>query len=221
MKPIFLLLVGTVVAAAVACTNGLVNDSPNGLLNVNSDKDTGEPKDSTAEIASDTEIASDMDTGIKTDTEAVINTDTGANILCGNGVVDEGEECDDGVLAGEYGGCSPGCVLGPGCGDGIVQPQYEECDVGGDPTVECCTPQCKILAIIGCDYIQCGDGIVQPGEECDDGVLAGEYGGCAPGCVLGPRCGDGIIQPEFEQCDDGLDNGLFRCSKQCRELLSD
>jgi cysteine-rich repeat protein len=44
----------------------------------------------------------------------------------------------------------------------------------------------------------CGDGVMTPGEQCDDGILAGEYGGCAEGCVIGPRCGDGILQEDYE-----------------------
>ena len=40
------------------------------------------------------------------------------------------ENCDDGVNLSEYGGCGPGCVAGPSCGDGIVQSKFEQCDDG-------------------------------------------------------------------------------------------
>ena len=51
---------------------------------------------------------------------------------------------------------------------------------------------------------KCGDGVKTKNETCDDGILAGGYNQCGPGCVWGPRCGDGITQPEFgEACDDG------------------
>ena len=41
--------------------------------------------------------------------------------ICGDGIVTAGEECDDGINDGGYEECAPGCVLGPRCGDGIVQ----------------------------------------------------------------------------------------------------
>jgi cysteine-rich repeat protein len=47
---------------------------------------------------------------------------------CGNGVLDPGEECDDGnVIDGD--GCSSQCQLEPRCGDGTLDPG-EECDDG-------------------------------------------------------------------------------------------
>jgi fibro-slime domain-containing protein len=64
----------------------------------------------------------------------------------------------------------------------------------------------------------CGDGIVTAGEECDDGVNAGGYEQCAPGCVLGPRCGDGIKQ-ESEDCDDGNRRDGDGCGSSCRNLV--
>ena len=64
----------------------------------------------------------------------------------------------------------------------------------------------------------CGDGIVTAGEECDDGVNAGGYEQCAPGCVLGPRCGDGIKQ-EMEDCDDGNRRDGDGCGSSCRNLV--
>jgi fibro-slime domain-containing protein len=63
----------------------------------------------------------------------------------------------------------------------------------------------------------CGDGIKTKTEACDDGVNAGGYGKCAPGCVLGPRCGDGIVQAAFgEQCDDGNLVDHDGCNSACQ-----
>jgi fibro-slime domain-containing protein len=65
---------------------------------------------------------------------------------CGDGIVSIGEECDDGKNTGGYGQCGPDCKLGPYCGDGIVQPDYEDCDDGqniGQP----CPSGCRKLII--------------------------------------------------------------------------
>ena len=59
----------------------------------------------------------------------------------------------------------------------------------------------------------CGDGIVSFGEECDDGVNAGGYGMCAPGCVLGEYCGDGIVSGP-ETCDPGIDPTCVGCVRR-------
>ncbi len=40
---------------------------------------------------------------------------------CGDGVVQPPEQCDNGTNAGGYGQCAPGCILGPRCGDGVIQ----------------------------------------------------------------------------------------------------
>jgi len=64
----------------------------------------------------------------------------------------------------------------------------------------------------------CGDGILGIGEECDDGVNAGGYGQCGPGCKLGAYCGDGIVQPDQEDCDDGINVGM-PCPSGCRVLI--
>jgi fibro-slime domain-containing protein len=66
--------------------------------------------------------------------------------VCGDGILGLGEECDDGKNLGGYGQCGPDCRLGAYCGDGIVQPDEEDCDDGindGHP----CPSGCRNLII--------------------------------------------------------------------------
>jgi fibro-slime domain-containing protein len=135
--------------------------------------------------------------------------------ICGDGVVEGSEQCDDGnSTSGD--GCSATCMVETGY----------ICRVPGKP--------CSAL---------CGDGIVRLGKQCDDNnTVSGD--GCSATCTIEPGwscsgspsvcvksvCGNG--KPEAgESCDCGTDpanlpsgctgpNGLFNgdgtgCSKTC------
>jgi cysteine-rich repeat protein len=71
--------------------------------------------------------------------------------VCGNSIVDENEQCDvpgeTGVYSQTIAGrqCTPQCVFGPYCGDGILQTLYgEECDDGNNNDHDFCSSICKI-----------------------------------------------------------------------------
>jgi cysteine-rich repeat protein len=80
--------------------------------------------------------------------------------VCGDGKLDEGEECDDGNNV-DGDGCSAECTIEPFCGDGNLDPG-EECDDGNNEDGDGCSANCTVEPF-------CGDGNVDPGEECDDG----------------------------------------------------
>jgi cysteine-rich repeat protein len=108
------------------------------------------------------------------------NTVAGATCLqalgtCGNGVVEPGEQCDDGnTVAGD--GCSPTCQL-EGCGNGVIDPG-EQCDDGNTVSGDGCSATCQREP-------RCGDGVVDPGEQCDDGnTVSGD--GCSATCRREP-----------------------------------
>ncbi len=139
------------------------------------------------------------------------------NELCGDGEVTLSETCDDGEANGDgYGFCGADCRPGPRCGDGVLDPEFEECDNGFNldrysTSDGACAPECLLPAF-------CGDGQVNTaqGEACDDGAEEndGRYGGCNPDCSLGPRCGDGN-QDADEECDDGNRINGDGCNLAC------
>lgn len=98
-------------------------------------------------------------------------------IVCGDGLVDALETCDDGNDDSED-GCSSECQVEV-CGDGIVQPGLGEgCD--GEPR---CRPDCS-------EMIPCGDGVIEWPEYCDDGNAIGDDGctnECEATCVSVPH----------------------------------
>ncbi len=84
-------------------------------------------------------------------TAGYIATTTLSLSICGNMIVDDGEECD---VLGETGGystsivgrqCDVDCNFGPYCGDTILQTLHgEECDDGNNTSADFCSAICKI-----------------------------------------------------------------------------
>ena len=146
-----------------------------------------------------------------------VKAKTKCSPICGDGVVQTGEVCDDGKNDGSYGSCLPGCKgRGAYCGDAKVTTPPEECDDGSNlvtygGTTKKCGPGCKFSRY-------CGDSITSDGEECDEGPLNGTgYPHCTAACKQGPRCGDGLKNGP-EECDNGLLNGTSGdpCSATCK-----
>jgi MYXO-CTERM domain-containing protein len=123
---------------------------------------------------------------------------------CGNGMVDPGEECDDGN-PDDTDMCLATCVAAT-CGDGFVQAGVEECDDGNDVDTDDCPTTCAAAT--------CGDGFVQDGvETCDDGNDV-DTDDCPTTCVPA-ECGDGFVQDGVEECDDGNDVDTDDCANDC------
>jgi cysteine-rich repeat protein len=127
------------------------------------------------------------------------------NAVCGNRIVEPGEECDDGNT-NNCDGCSNACTLITGCGDGVVC-GAEQCDDGNTTSCDGCSATCTIET-----GLLCGDGIIDTacGEQCDPPVP----GRCDAQCQRIPYCGDGVLDPG-EQCDDGNTNNCDGCSNAC------
>lgn len=161
--------------------------------------------------------------------------------VCGNGVMDVGEECDDGnVLPGDR--CSPDCVL-EACGNGVIDVN-EACDSGGVDAATCnrnCTAvtcgdgyanvvageACDTMSVttaecLGaiCRFSTCGDTFTNAlaGEQCDEGPRNADLPDACRTTCRRPRCGDGIVDTS-EQCDDGARNSDAvpgACRTSCR-----
>ena len=133
---------------------------------------------------------------------------------CGNGTLDPGEACDDGVNNGPGKRCSIACSLTPICGDGIKDPP-ETCDDGNTVSGDGCSSTCQAVGAV------CGNGVIEtfatPPEQCDDGA---NHACCTVGTCqkVVPVCGNGIVEAcgtTPEVCDDGnLVNG-DGCQSDC------
>jgi|GEM_PF-5698110 len=69
----------------------------------------------------------------------IVVTPSPAN-LCGNGVQDAGEQCDDANLNNND-SCLNNCQAAR-CGDGFLNSAYEQCDDNNDNNKDSCTNQC-------------------------------------------------------------------------------
>lgn len=100
---------------------------------------------------------------------------------CGDGKLDEGEECDDGEANADDAACTSACNQAV-CGDGLVRAGVEVCDDGGDNG----------------EYGKCADGCKGMGPRCGDGELQMDQGefcdqpspdsGCLKECTWATSC---------------------------------
>ncbi|MBK7825752.1 DUF4215 domain-containing protein [Nannocystis sp.] len=170
--------------------------------------DTGEPTN----VTTLTQTASEGSTGAGSSETGVPTTgdptdpSTGEPApICGDGVKDPGEACDDGNVDNTD-GCLSSCALAV-CGDGFVHVGFEQCDDGNLSDNDNC--------VAGCYVASCGDGFTYAGiEACDDGnKTAGD--GCDLACVIETAmCGDGVLEGD-EQCDDGNPDNTDSCLDTC------
>jgi fibro-slime domain-containing protein len=120
--------------------------------------------------------------------------------VCGNGVRERGEQCDDGGVAD------------PGCDD--------QCQI--EPGFYCPNPGMKCVQQV------CGDGVRTPDEACDQLQMPPLNGdGCSATCTVEDgwhcnaagckaECGDGLLRGT-EECDDNNAIGGDGCSSACKE----
>ncbi|CAD8098543.1 unnamed protein product [Paramecium sonneborni] len=149
--------------------------------------------------------------------------------MCGDGIVGNNEECDDGNIY-PYDGCYK-CKIQCQYGCNICNQQIcLDCQTGYE------------LNSNGLCYEICGDGLIIGKEECDDMNNIKEDGCfncqfqchqqcliCAQGicllCNYGWQsynnqcqtiCGNGLLVEQYEQCDDGNNESFDGCDSYCQ-----
>jgi fibro-slime domain-containing protein len=187
--------------AAGGCKGGEISGSPT------SDAATPPENDAAPIIKLDASTVISLDVPPQGDTRitSCIPTDDGGCGIppgCGNGTLDNNEECDDGNTAS-----------GDGCSLACRQETDWDCPTPGAPCVS---------------TVVCGDGRVSGKEACDDKNTK-DGDGCAadcstvepgwvckaPGIRCQPKCGDGALTG-WEDCDDGNTITGDGCTEACK-----
>ena len=111
--------------------------------------------------------------------EAALMRHIGWTPFCGNGRLDQQEQCDNGAANSDTAAnaCRSDCAPAR-CGDGVVD-TGEVCDEGAansDTTGGACRKTCVPP--------RCGDSVVDPGEECDNGAANASGAACDADCHL-------------------------------------
>ena len=135
---------------------------------------------------------------------------------CGNGIVEDGESCDDAnLILGD--GCDNDCNATTQCNDGI--------DNDGDILIDAGDPGCHIGDNLINAYDptddaesnseDCPNGLTEGTEECDDGNQS-NVDACTNICE-DARCGDSFIETGVETCDEGdaLNGTPLHCNTTC------
>jgi cysteine-rich repeat protein len=161
-------------------------------------------------------------------TDAATNQNQ-STALCGNGVIEGSEVCDDGAENSDVApdACRTDCTASR-CGDSVVDAS-ERCDDGprnSDVVPDACRRGCVPAACgdgvvdvardetcdppggtcgVDCQVMFCGNGTLDGTEVCDDGNnLGGD--GCSPDCRSDESCGNGRVDAVVgEMCDCGAD----------------
>ena len=131
-----------------------------------------------------------------------------------DGIIDEGEECDDGN-PDPADACTNLCRQAR-CGDGVVRIDLDP----GVADYEACEPTLDSDCSLRCSFDRCGDGVKDTDEECDD-ANDNDQDACRSTCE-NASCGDGITrldkqpgEPGYESCDDQNDNQEDGCTTAC------
>jgi cysteine-rich repeat protein len=144
-------------------------------------------------------------------------TDVDCPPVCGNGIIEGPEVCDDAVNDASYNGCGVDCLhLGPYCGDGVTEWGAELCDGNCTAMSTCLQPDpCTEVGLLGsaatCDLQCVMRPITAPKNDdicCPPGADATNDNDCEP------ICANGVVEPG-EVCDDSNRIDGDGCGADC------
>jgi hypothetical protein len=132
---------------------------------------------------------------------------------CGDGRVDEGELCDEGILEGKEGACPTECTTEDSCEPQVIAGNHCQTQCVGVRIVKawsddaCCPPDVGPAEDSDCG--SCGDGIVGPAETCDppERCLTREQ------CTMGISCIFGVFSGDPAHCTAACNQGV---AKDCK-----
>mgnify|MGYP003111598960 CR=1 FL=1 len=164
----------------------------------------------------DADVDSGRDTGVP---DASDGGDGGVMPECGNSIVEDGEECDDGMDGDDEDGCTDlcefTCEVDSECeddddnacnGSGVCNTDMNRCGIG--PALmrgDSCGAGDLVCHMGMCISPVCGNLEVEPGEGCDDGMNGDDSDGCRDDCTrtctMDSDCDDMDECSGTETCD--------------------
>jgi hypothetical protein len=128
-----------------------------------------------------------------------LTVDSDCPKVCGNGVVEPGEQCDRAIPEGKQGACPKDCgpafacmprkVEGSDCNAHCVATAITACSMVPDG---CCPEGCTTASDPDCSAT-CGNGTVDPGETCDTAIADLAAGSCPKMCDDNNPCTDDTL----------------------------
>ncbi len=158
-------------ATASTASSTSTTSSPSTSSDIQTESASTDP---TASSTTDASSTSTSTTALDTSTGEPDTTTAAPPGVCGDGVLDPGEECDDGGDNANnlYDGCTLACTLGPRCKDALVQLEHEECDPLDPNLVDeaACTDACtwggRIVFVSGSTYTGALGGLAGADATC-------------------------------------------------------